>query len=328
MCVNVRRECPNQQRPHFYHDNREHTLSVGAQDTQLSVGSVTDIGGRDNNEDSVLVQPLSASSDASGQGYLLAVADGMGGYEGGEVASKLAIDLVKDLFARDQPADIALALKQGYRRANQAIYEQGEGSPDAQPMGTTLVTAVVRGKYVTIANVGDSRAYLMRANQITQVTQDHSLVAEQVQQGQIQEDEARKSRQRNILTQALGTKAALDKRMPSIYELALLPEDRLLLCTDGFYDVLSNDDYLQLMSGDDPEAAARSLTTLANERKTSDNVSAIVLAVGASMTTLQRQEISQELAEQRGGAMSSMLIPALVLLVVIIAIAAGIFFYM
>lgn len=313
---------------HTHHHNREHTLSTGAQDLQLSVGSVTDVGGRDNNEDSVLVQPLPSSSDASGQGYLLAVADGMGGYEGGEVASKLAIDLVRDLFARDQPADVALALKQAYRRANEAIYEQGEGGEESQPMGTTLVTAVVRGKYVTIANVGDSRAYLMRANQITQVTQDHSLVAEQVQQGEIQEEDARKSRQRNILTQALGTRQTLDKRMPSIYELALLPEDRLLLCTDGFYDVLSNDDYLQVMSGNDPEAAAKSLTILANERRTSDNVSAIVVAVGASVTTLQRQEISQELAEQRGGAMSSMLVPALVLLVVIIAIAAGIYFYM
>lgn len=303
-------------------------MSAGAQELQLSVGSVTDVGGRENNEDSILVQPLPASSESPDPGYLLAVADGMGGYEGGEVASKLAIDLVKDLFARDQPADVALALKQAYRRANQAIFEQGAGRDDSQPMGTTLVTAVVRGKYVTIANVGDSRAYLMRANQITQVTQDHSLVAEQVQQGEIKEEDARKSRQRNILTQALGTRDTLDRRMPSIYELALLPEDRLLLCTDGFYDVLSHDDYLQLMSGDDPDSAARSLTTLAKERKTSDNVSAIVVAVGASATTLQRQEISHELAEQRGGAMSSMLVPALVLIVVIIAIAVGIFFFM
>lgn len=308
--------------------NREPTLSAGSQDLQLAVGSMTHTGGRENNEDSILVQPLPQAGGETGPGYLLAVADGMGGYAGGEVASKLAIDLVKDLFARDQPADAALALKQAYRRANEVIYTEGAGNPDGQPMGTTLVAAVVRGKYVTIANVGDSRAYLMRANQITQVTQDHSVVGEQVQQGQITEDEARKSPQRNMLTQALGTKEQLDRRMPSIYELALLPEDRLLLCTDGFFDVLTNQDYLQLMSGDDPEESAKELTSLAVERKTTDNVSAVILSVAASLTTLQREQLRTELAEQRGNAAGALLIPALVLIVVVIAIAAGIYFYM
>jgi protein phosphatase len=289
---------------------------------------MTHTGGRENNEDSILVQPLPPAGDEPGQGYLLAVADGMGGYAAGEVASKLAIDLLKDLFARDQPTDSALALKQAYRRANEAIYRQGAEEQGGQPMGTTLVAAVVRGRYVTIANVGDSRAYLMRANQITQVTQDHSVVGEQIQQGQLTEEDARKSPQRNMLTQALGTKEQLDKRMPSIYELALLPEDRLLLCTDGFFDVLNNQDYLQLMSGDDPEAAAKDLTSLAIERKTTDNVSAIVLAVAASLTTVQREQLRSELAEQRPRAASALLIPALVLIVVVIAIAAGIYFYL
>lgn len=292
------------------------------------VGSVTDVGGRENNEDSILVQPLPPAAGSSTPGYLLAVADGMGGHADGEVASKLAIDLVRDLFSRDQPTDAALALKQAYRRANEAIYQQGGGDAESRHMGTTLVTAVVRGKYVTIANVGDSRAYLMRANQVTQVTQDHSVVAEQVQQGQLREEDARKSNQRNILTQALGTRESLDRRMPAIYELALLPEDRLLLCTDGFYDVLTNEDYIQLMAGDDPEAAATGLTTLAKERNTDDNVSAIVLAVGASVTTLQRQEISRELAEARGDRGQSILIPAVVLVIIIALIAVGVYFYM
>jgi protein phosphatase len=287
---------------------------------------MTHVGGRENNEDAVLVQQLPPVSADGQPGWLLAVADGMGGHEGGEVASTLAIDLVRDLFARDQPADISLALKQAYRRANDAIFAQGAGAE--KPMGTTLVTAVVRGKYVTIANVGDSRAYLMRANQITQVTQDHSVVSEQVQQGQLTEEQARTSPQRNMLTQALGTRESLDKRMPSIYELALLPEDRLLLCTDGFFDVLTNQDYLHLMSGDDAESAAEGLTSLAVERRTTDNVSAVVVAVGASVTTMQRQQIAAELAEQRGSAAGQLLVPALVLIVVIIAIAAGIYFFM
>lgn len=292
------------------------------------VGSVTDAGGRENNEDSVLVQELPPAGGGSAPGYLLAVADGMGGHADGEVASTLAIDMLRDLFSRDQPADVALALKQAYRRANEAIYQQGGENEGAARMGTTLVSAVVRGKYVTIANVGDSRAYLMRANQITQVTQDHSMVAEQVQQGQLSEADARKSPQRNMLTQALGSKPALDKRMPAIYELALLPEDRLLLCTDGFYDVLSNEDYLQLMSGDDPNEAATGLTALAKERRTTDNVSAVVLAVGASLATIQRQEISRELAEARGDKGPNILIPVAVLVIVIALIALGVYFFL
>jgi serine/threonine protein phosphatase PrpC len=292
------------------------------------VGSVTDAGGRDNNEDSILVQELPPLQGAGQNGYLLAVADGMGGHADGEVASKLAIDLVRDLFSRDQPADVALALKQAYRRANEAIYQQGGGDTETRHMGTTLVSAVVRGKYVTIANVGDSRAYLMRANRITQVTQDHSVVAEQVQQGRMKEADARKSNQRNMLTQALGTQPTLDKRMPAIYELALLPEDRLLLCTDGFYDVLTNDDYLQLMAADDPTQAASGLTALAKERKTDDNVSAIVLAVGASLATIQRQEIRTQIAEARGDRGQSVLIPAVILVVVIALIALGVYFYL
>lgn len=303
-------------------------MSAGPQELQLSVGSMTDTGGRENNEDAILVQPLPAIGGGSGQGYLLAVADGMGGYADGEVASKLAIDLVKDLFARDQPADAAQALKQAFRRANETIYEQGAGNASGKPMGTTLVAAVVRGKYVTVANIGDSRAYLMRARQITQVTQDHSVVGEQIQQGQLTENDARKSPQRNMLTQALGTKPQLDKRMPGIYELALLPEDRLLLCTDGFFDVLTNQDYLQLMAGDDPDVAAKELTSLAIERKTTDNVSAIVLSVAASLATVQREQLRTELAEQRGNAAGTLLIPAVVIIVIVIAIAAGIYFYM
>ena len=302
-------------------------MSAVANDLQLSVGSVTESGGRATNEDAVLVQPLPAAAGQPGDGYLLAVADGMGGYERGEVASQLAIDLVRDLFARDQPADAALALKQAFRRANEAIHAQAEANPDAGPMGTTLVCAVVRGKYVTIANVGDSRAYLVRANRMTQITQDHSLVAEQVQQGRLAAEEARSSPQRNILTQALGTRPTLDKRMPSIYELVLLPEDRLVLCSDGFYDVLSEDDYLEALRGDDPAAAAQRLAALAIERKTSDNVSAIVVAVSPSAATLQRQQIAAELAEQRGR-VSPLLIPAIVLLIVIIAIAVGVYVYM
>lgn len=285
----------------------------------VAVGGATDTGGRATNEDSILVQPL---PDGAEPGYVLAVADGMGGYQGGEVASRLAIDYVRDLFAREMPADIASALKQAARRANDAIYARAQETGGV--MGTTLVAAVIQGKYLTIANIGDSRAYLARARQLTQITQDHSLVAEQVARGELTEEQARKSPQRNIVTQAVGTQERLDKRMPGIFELTLLPEDRLVLCTDGFFDVLAPEDYLKALETNDPEAAANALVQLAIARKTTDNVSAVIAAVMPSTATIKREQVSAEIEAAR----PSLLVPVIVsVVIVIIALAIlGYFF--
>jgi serine/threonine protein phosphatase PrpC len=202
---------------------------------RLAVAFATDDGGRSGNEDAVFVEeiaPLGVGEGSAEAGFLIAVADGMGGYQRGEVASQMAIDIVKEMYEADPGADAALLLKQAFRRANDRIYENGQGATPAAMMGTTLLVAATRGKYATIANIGDSRAYLARANRLTQVTKDHSFVAEQVAQGAMTESEARESPHRNILTHALGHRPKLDSKMPNIFELTLLPEDRLLLCTD------------------------------------------------------------------------------------------------
>ena len=296
-------------------------------DFSHSVGSATSPAGRPKNEDAILVKPLPALASGDSDGFVLAVADGMGGHEKGEVASQLAISLLDDLFARDTPEDIALALKQAYRRANEAIYKQSDAEENESRMGTTLVSAVVRGKYATIANVGDSRAYLIRARQLTQITQDHSLVAEQVAKGVISDAEARRSPQRNIVTQALGLSAALDRRMPSIYEITLLPEDRLLLCSDGFFDVLEADDYVSTVLERSPQDSVLTLTSMAIDRGTTDNVSAIVIEVSPSRATLQRERMGTELAAN-APRVNPMLIPIVLILVLLLAITAGVYFYL
>ena len=301
-------------------------MSLAPIELQLTVGSETATAGRETNEDAVLVTQLAEHEPGAGPGFLLAVADGMGGHQRGEVASQMAIELLNDLFARDRPEDIAQALKQAYRRANEAIFQQAALSPDAGPMGTTLVSAVITGKYVTIANVGDSRAYLVRANQLTQITQDHSLVAEQVAQGQLTEEAARRSPRRNIVTQSLGTAEVLDRRMPSIYELVLLPEDRLLLCSDGFFDVLANDDYVANVVSNDAQASAAQLVSLATQRGAADNLSAVIVAASPSLAFVQREQIGIEIAGQRRT--SPLLLPLAMLLIVLIAIALGVFFYL
>jgi protein phosphatase len=245
----------------------------------VAVASATDDGGREGNEDALLVVPLAPVGEGeseSGGGYLAIVADGMGGYQRGEVASQMAIDVVREMFEADPGADPATLLKQAFRRANDQIYQNGMGVSPSSMMGTTLIVAATRGKYATIANIGDSRAYLARANRLTQITKDHSFVAEQVASGSMTEREARESPQRNILTHALGHRPKLDSKIPDIFELTLLPEDRLLLCTDGFHDVVAENDFLNILLTAEPAPATRRLIDLAKERGTTDNVTAVV----------------------------------------------------
>jgi protein phosphatase len=285
----------------------------------MDIASYTDAAGRESNEDAIL-----AARMAGGIGYVLAVADGMGGYEHGEVASKMAIETLQTLI--DQPAsgDVAAAMKQAFRQANKAIFEYGVTNAGGETLGTTLVAAIVAGKYATIANVGDSRAYLLRSNQLTQITQDHSVVGEQVARGQITETEARKSNQRNLLTASLGLTEQLERRLPAIYEISLLPEDALLLCSDGFYDVLEANDYMGLLNDRSGGDVARQLTDLAKSRGTRDNVSAVVLRVGESTTSVQKAQLQTEIAETRPSTVSRLMLPiaAVVLLLIIVAVAA------
>lgn len=287
---------------------------------EVEVGSASRVGGRDHNEDAVLARPIGDTGNA----WLLAVADGMGGHEGGEVASRLAVETLDAHFSGALPADVALELKRAYREANERIWNEG-GAAMVGHMGTTLVAAVVNGAYLTVANVGDSRAYLIRGNQVLQVTQDHSLVAEQVEKGELAAGTERLSPQRNVLTAAVGTTERLDRKLPAIYELTLLPEDRLLLCSDGFYDVIDQREYAAQLSGQNPDTLAISLTSLAEQRGTTDNVSAVVLVARPSRATEQRRQLETTIAEQKP--QGSPILIAVVIIVVMLAIAAAGFYF-
>jgi PPM family protein phosphatase len=288
-----------------------------SEELRLVVGAATDAGGRDGNEDAVYVgDPNAAAAEtAAGGPLLLAVADGMGGHARGEVASRLAIEALTRAVADDTGADPALLLKQAFRQANETIFANAEAESDGEAMGTTLVAALLRGKYATIASVGDSRAYLVRANALTQVTKDHSLVAEQVSRGALSPREARQSPHRNVLTHALGHRPKLDAKLPGVFEVTLLPEDRLVLCTDGFYDVVDDGDVVRIVLDHPPADAAKRLVDLAVERGTSDNVSAVVAeALPTRIPTIGREPVP---AASRGGA----LVPLLAAVAAIIFVA-------
>ena len=280
---------------------RATSTAIAEGSIRVVVGSSTHVGGRSSNEDSIDVLTLPPITDGNQEieGHLMILADGMGGYLKGEVASRMAVETVRETFEEAPVGDMVPLLKQAFRRANERIYSNGQGGSPPQTMGTTLVVAVTRGKYATIASIGDSRAYLVRAGRLNPITRDHSLVADQVELGQITANEARESPHRNILTQALGHKAKLDTKMPSVFELTLLPEDRLFLCTDGFYDVVTEDDMLAALLANEPAVAAPALVELAVSRGSSDNVSAIVAAAESARPRVPALAQRTDLATRR-----------------------------
>jgi protein phosphatase len=258
------------------------TATVPDQQLDIRTSAVTDVGGRSENEDAILVRELEAVDLGDGikqQGLLLAVADGMGGHDRGEVASRLAIDTIQEVFLSDPVGDVVPLIKQAFRRANEIIFQSWQDAVPAQLMGTTLIVGAIRGKYITIASIGDSRAYLCRAGRLQQITRDHTLVADQVEQGHLMAEEARESPHRNIITHALGHKQRLDSKMPNVFELTLLEEDRVVIFTDGVYDVLSDDELLPIILEADPERIAERIVGISKERGTTDNVSVVAVSV-------------------------------------------------
>ncbi|HET9015948.1 MAG TPA: Stp1/IreP family PP2C-type Ser/Thr phosphatase [Thermomicrobiaceae bacterium] len=289
---------------------------------RLAVGAASETGTvREQNEDTIYVADPDAGT-AQENGVLLAVADGMGGYQRGEVASRLAIDTLQELFYQSPipRTETPTRLKQAFRQANDRIFEDGSASGEANMMGTTLVAAVIRGHDLTIANVGDSRAYLVRANRLTQISQDHSLVAEQVAAGTMTEQEARESQHRNIITRALGHRQRVDV---DVFEIRLLPDDRLILSSDGLHDYLDEGEMVAVSMQVPPEKAAQELVTRALQHESNDNVSAVVAWMApAGVPTTAAPE---ELAPAGRGAF---LVPVLVLigLLVFVAIVGVILF--
>jgi serine/threonine protein phosphatase PrpC len=236
--------------------------------TDFRVGSATDVGRvRSNNQDSFLVR----------EDDLFAVADGMGGHQGGEVASSLALEILGQ--AHDEPSTSTLV--RAVRSANQAVFDKAGSDPDLKGMGTTL-TALAdvetqEGRRLGIVNVGDSRLYRVRDDRIEQLTDDHSLVASLVRQGRITAEEAESHPQRNILTRALGIDEAV---AVDSWEVEPVAGDRFLICSDGlFNEVDQNRLIATLRRFEDPGDAARELVRLANEGGGRDNITALVVDV-------------------------------------------------
>jgi protein phosphatase len=295
-------------------------LDNPAETLRLAVAAVTDAAGREENQDVAAALAIGAGSGGETEDFLLVVADGMGGHPAGDVASQIAMNALIEAFPALPDGDLGLALKQAYRRANEAVFQAGEVEPIRAGMGTTMTSALIHGKYATIANVGDSRAYLLRGDGLTQVTRDHTVVSDEVAQGRITAEAARSDPRRNRLTHAIGTHPKLDNKLPSIFELTLLPGDRLLLCSDGLYDVLDDVDIRRTLLGQDVGGAAQLLIEMAKQHGTHDNATAVV---AAAIPTRVPTAAAMPSPASRTGGVPGMAIAAVVavLLVVLLILA-------
>jgi len=250
---------------------------------RVELGSLSDPGHvRELNEDSFgTPETMEISLDLVEQkGRLYAVADGMGGHAAGEVASQQAIStLFKEYYASSSP-EIIERMKEAIEAANVEVYAQASSDRAKAGMGTTLVAAVLQGNDLYVANVGDSRAYLVRQQNIEQISQDHSWVNEQVQAGIITDQEAREHLYRNIITRSLGTKPGVEI---DFFQRKVQPGDVLVLCCDGLSNEAEDDEIARIVSTTDPQEAAQTLIDLANQRGGPDNITTVVVRVGEAI---------------------------------------------
>jgi len=252
----------------------------------LEFASLTDVGRvRPHNEDYV-GDPASMAAFVGDRGrlsrlgWLFAVADGMGGHAGGEVASRVAIEaLFSSYYASGKSP--RQALEEAVAAANAAVCRAADASAETgmplTRMGTTLVAALIAEQDLHVANVGDSRAYLLAGGVLRQLTEDHSFVAEEVRLGIIRAEEARRAPLRNVVTRALG---ARESAAPDLFQAPWDVGSVLLVCTDGLHGVVEDRAIGTVLGKAPPERAVKSLIDAANAGGGPDNVSAIVVRAG------------------------------------------------
>ena len=258
---------------------------------KIDFAELTDTGRvREHNEDAIGSVPEIG---------LMVLADGMGGYNAGEVASGIAVQIVTDLASvgatREERDDIdphsglmrqSIVLRDAVYRANKIIYQTAQSQTHCEGMGTTIVACMYYDDRVSIAHVGDSRAYRLRNGQLEQITLDHSLLQELVDRGFYSEEEAQRSTNRNYVTRALGVEPTVEVE---VHEHAVLPDDLYLLCSDGLPDMVEDEDIHLTIStfNDSLDVVNQQLVDLANNQGGRDNISVMLAQVLDSFAAKQ-----------------------------------------
>jgi protein phosphatase len=229
---------------------------------------------RSGNEDAFGMQP---------EHGIYIVCDGMGGAAGGEIASRMAVDTIVERMSTGAGTDPGVEagrerLHSAIGEANRIVLERSEREPNLYGMGTTLVALLIENSHALVAHAGDSRCYLLRGGKLERVTQDHSLVDEQMRLGTMTAEEAERSPLRSVITRAIGTQPSVTE---DVAEIEPQPGDVFLLCSDGLTREVNEDGIARILgAGNDLEGAAQALVDAANEAGGRDNVTALVVRIG------------------------------------------------
>ncbi len=233
---------------------------------------VTDVGQRRReNEDSVFASEQSIGNLPN----LFVVADGMGGHNAGDFASRCAISVLTDAVKKDMSFNPIKIIRHGIETANEQVYLEASLDPSKHGMGTTMVAVTIVGYYAYIANIGDSRLYLLNQDGIMQITKDHSLTAEMVRMGQLTKEAARNHPTKNIITRAVGIGDFVNI---DFFDVELDENTQILLCSDGLSNMVEDKEMYDIVrSSNNIEEAGQRLVDCANDNGGTDNISVIIV---------------------------------------------------
>lgn len=236
----------------------------------MRVCALTDIGQRSENQDCIFYSQESIGSFPN----LFIVADGMGGHNAGDLASRLAVNTVVKRIKEIESGHFFELFDQVLSEVNAEIFALGQSSPDLEGMGTTFVAAIMDGNTLCVANIGDSRLYTI-GEEVQQITKDHSLVEAMISIGEINREEAKIHQKKNIITRALGAEEEIEV---DYFEIDLNPFDSILLCSDGLSNMLDDDELLYVIKKEiDIEDKVKDLIQRANKNGGKDNISVILI---------------------------------------------------
>jgi protein phosphatase len=238
----------------------------------------TDVGcHREVNEDRGLLKQPGDPELKLSKGLLMLVCDGMGGHSAGEVASELAVDVISHAYF-DDPAEPQTALTNAIHEANRRVYQKSQATASLSGMGTTCSALVIWGDSAMAAHIGDSRVYLIRNGQIYLMTEDHSAVMEMVRQGVLSREDARHHPDKNVILRALGSQPEVEVTTWE-HPLRVRAGDAFLVCSDGLYDLVEDQEMLEIVKSREPLSACETLIARAKERGGHDNITVGILSL-------------------------------------------------
>lgn len=247
----------------------------------IEAAGLTDVGcHRENNEDNYAYWEPQDDADFQRLGRLAVVADGMGGAEGGQHASRIAVEAVCQMYSGSAEADPQQRLLESFREANHRVQQEAQAKPMLHGMGTTLTACAMVGNSLYFAHIGDSRLFFIHDGEARQLSRDHSLVARLIESGTIRPEDAETHPQKHVLTAAVGVAEELQPDMPTA-PIELRPSDVLVLCTDGLWGQMTMAEIAEIAWKSSPKDACKSLVQLAKQRGGPDNITVQILRVSA-----------------------------------------------